>query len=141
MPPRFEEAGGQRLPLGGVNGYRGVRGKQGRKKDKFQGVTPKKQHRTAHFDTALEASIALAQLKSDLELGIESCKKEEKPATTSTVSKQNALGTYLGYMRQPQLLAAAVVPPVACAPLSREQAAAAMLRGVPVAYADQQLLC
>ena len=46
MPPRFEEAGGQRLPLGGVNGYRGVRGKQGRKKDKFQGVTPKKQHRT-----------------------------------------------------------------------------------------------
>ena len=37
---RFEEAGGQRLPLGGVNGYVGVRGKQGRRKDQFQGVDP-----------------------------------------------------------------------------------------------------
>ena len=36
--PRFEEVAGQRLPLGGVNGYLGVRGKQGRGKDKFQGV-------------------------------------------------------------------------------------------------------
>ena len=40
----------------------GVRGKQGRKKDKFQGVTPKKTHRTQHFDTAQEAAIALARL-------------------------------------------------------------------------------
>ena len=53
--PRFELAGGQRLPLGGVNGYRGVRGKQGRKKDMFQGVTPKKKHRTRLFGTAQEA--------------------------------------------------------------------------------------
>ena len=56
--PRFEEAGGQRLPLGGKNRYHGVRGKQGRNKNQFQGVTPKKQHRTALFDTALEAAIA-----------------------------------------------------------------------------------
>ena len=49
--PRFEEAGGQRLPLGGANHYQGVRGKQGRGKNQFQGVTPKKQHRTALFDT------------------------------------------------------------------------------------------
>ena len=140
--PRFEEAGGQRLPLGGVNGYRGVRGKQGRKKDKFQGATPKKRHLTSLFDTALEAAIALAQLKNDLELGmVEPREKKEEPAATScsTVWKKNVVGTYLGYMRQPQLLAAPVIPPVACAPLSREQAAAAMLRGVAVAYADQQL--
>ena len=39
--PRFEEVGGLRLPLGGVNGYRGVRGKQDRKKNKYQGVTPR----------------------------------------------------------------------------------------------------
>ena len=51
--PRVEVAGGQRLPLGGLNGYAGVRGKQGRQKDKFQGVTPKKQHRTALFDSPL----------------------------------------------------------------------------------------
>ena len=38
MPRRqqlFEEAGGQRLPLGGLNGYLGVRGKQGRNKDQY----------------------------------------------------------------------------------------------------------
>ena len=54
--PRFELAGGQRLPLGGLNGYAGVRGKQGRKKDKFQGATPRKKHRTRLFDTAQEAA-------------------------------------------------------------------------------------
>ena len=36
--PQLEVMGGRRLPLGGINGYCGVRGKQGRKKDKFQGV-------------------------------------------------------------------------------------------------------
>ena len=54
MPRRqqqYEEVAGQRLPLGGINGYRGVRGKQGKKKNKFQGVTPKKQHRTLHYIT------------------------------------------------------------------------------------------
>ena len=65
---RFEEAGGQRLPLGGINGYIGVRGKQGRRKDKYQGVTPKKVNRTQLFDTAREAAIAFAQLREDLEL-------------------------------------------------------------------------
>ena len=30
-----EAVGALRLPLGGINGYVGVRGKQGRKKDKF----------------------------------------------------------------------------------------------------------
>ena len=67
---RFEEAGGQRLPLGGCNGYLGVRGGQGRGKDKFQGTTPQKRHRTKHYDTPLEAAIAFAQMKEDLDLGI-----------------------------------------------------------------------
>ena len=58
--PRFEEVGGRRLPLGGLNGYVGVRGKQGRKKNLFQGMTPRKQHRTKLFGTAREAAIALA---------------------------------------------------------------------------------
>ena len=68
--PCFEEAGGRRLPLGGVNRYLGVRGKQGRNKDQFQGVTPKKVHRTKLFGSAQEAAIAFAQLKEDLELRI-----------------------------------------------------------------------
>ena len=67
---RYEEASGQRLPLGGKHGYLGVRGGQGRKKDKFQGTTPRKRHRTGHFDTPLEAAIAFAQMKEDLDLGI-----------------------------------------------------------------------
>ena len=75
--PRFEEIAGQRLPLGGMNGYLGVRGKQGRQKNMFQGMTPKKQHRTKLFGTAQEAAIALAQLREDMELGMHwSCAAE-----------------------------------------------------------------
>ena len=68
-PPRFEEVDGLRVPLGGVNGYCGVRGKQGRKKNKYQGLTPRKKHRTGPYETAKEAAVALAHLRHDLELG------------------------------------------------------------------------
>ena len=57
-----EAVGALRLPLGGINGYVGVRGKQGRKKDKFQGTTPTKTRRTKHFKTARQAAVALAEL-------------------------------------------------------------------------------
>ena len=68
MPARaqqrqFEVAGGRRLPLGGANGYLNVRGKQGHKKNKFQGISPRKGHRTGLFDTAQEAAIAYSQMK------------------------------------------------------------------------------
>ena len=118
-----------------LNGYCGVRGKQGRKKDKFQGVTPKKQHRTALFDTALEAAIAFAQLREDIELDMFEPRgeKKAKPAATNVISKKIDVGTYLGYLRQPQWHC---VPVVACAVLSRQQAAAAVARGVAVVYAD-----
>ena len=133
--PRFEEAGGQRLPLGGVNGYLGVRGKQGRGKDKFQGVTPKKQHRTALFDSPLEAAIAFAQLKEDLELGMLKQPRLKKPLTPATfvASRKAEVGTYLGHLRP---LPPSVVPTVACALLTPQQAADAAARGVAVAYAD-----
>ena len=78
---RFEEAGGQRLPLGSINGYIGVRGKQGRRKDKYQGVTPKKKHRTQLFDTAREAAIAFAQLREDVELRMLEPPPKKMPAT------------------------------------------------------------
>jgi len=55
--------GALRLPLGGVNGYMHVRGKQGRAKNMYQGTTPRKSRRTALFGTAREAAIALAELK------------------------------------------------------------------------------
>ena len=137
--PRFEEAGGQRLPLGGVNGYAGVRGKQGKKKDKFQGTTPRKQHRPSHFETAKEAAIALAQLREDIELGMLQQPAPKKPAASaaapvaSATSNRSEVGVYLGYLLQ---RAPPVVPTVACALLSPQQAAAAAARGVAVAYAD-----
>ena len=137
--PRFEVAGGQRLPLGGINGYLGVRGKQGRKKDKFQGVTPRKQHRTALFDSPLEAAIAFAQLKEDLEFGMleqRSSKKTPLSPAALAASKKLEVGTYLGHLRPPPPPVAPVVPRVACAMLTPQQAAAAAARGVAVAYAD-----
>ena len=93
---RYEEVAGQRLPLGGKNGYLGIRGKQGRGKNKFQGVTPKKKHRTDHFDTPLEAAIAFAQLKEDLELGTlePRTKKIKASEERSGTSKKWEAGTY-----------------------------------------------
>lgn len=55
--------GALRLPLGGINGYVNVRGKQSRKKDKYQGYTPNKSRRTKPYSTAREAAIALAELQ------------------------------------------------------------------------------
>ena len=84
-PPRFEEVDGLRVPLGGVNGYCGVRGKQGRTKNKYQGLTPRKKHRTGPYETAKEAAVALAHLRHDLELGVvvqRSRKKPQPPAGT-----------------------------------------------------------
>ena len=133
--PRFEEAGGQRVPLGGLNGYRGVRGKQGRGKNMFQGITPRKQHRTKLYGTALEAAVALAQLQEDLELGmLEQRSSKKKAASPATIggSRRWEVGTYLGHLPRPW----PVVPTVACALLSAQQAAAAAARGVAVAYAE-----
>ena len=81
--PRFEEVDGLRVPLGGKNGYKGVRGKQGRKKNMYQGVTPRKQHRTGPKKTAKEAAVALAHLRHDIELGIVGLRSAAKPQPPS----------------------------------------------------------
>ena len=133
--PPFEEAGGHRLPLGGVNRYLGVRGKQGRDKDKFQGTTPRKQHRTKLYDTPLEAAIAFAQMKEDLNLGMQqqrSSKKRVASPATIGGSRRFEVGTYLGYLkpRPPAILT------ISCALLIQQQAAAAVARGVTVVFAD-----
>ena len=133
--PRFAEVGGHRLPLGGANRYLHVRGKQGKKKNKFQGVTPKKKHRTKLFDEPREAAIAFAQLKEDLELGLleEPRPKKAKSPETSAAYKKKHVGVYLGHLLQRPR---PVVPTVACVLLSQQQAADAAARGVPVAMAD-----
>ena len=106
-----------------------------RKKNKFQGLTPKKAHRTPHFDTAQEAAIALAQLREDLELGIleeHAPKIMESPAGIA-VAQPPVLGGAPGALLQwPQ----AGVPQVRAVLLSEQQAAAAAARGVAMAVAD-----
>ena len=133
--PRFEEVGGRRLPLGGLNKYLGVRGGQGRKKTKFQGVSPKKKHRTGLYDTPLEAALAYAQLKEDMELDMLEL-EQKKPACTTT-----EVGMYLGqlfYGSPPAAAvpAAQVVPTVRAVMLTPQQAASAAARDVALAYAE-----
>jgi len=116
-----------------------VRGKQGRKKDKFQGVTPKKQHRTVLFATRLEASIALAQLREDMEVGMlqpRSRKQQQQQPAKLAASRKLEVGIYLGHLPRPLPVVLLHVPTVACALLSAQQAAAAAARGVAVAYAE-----
>ena len=132
--PLFEEVDGLRVPLGGVNGYKGVRGKQGRKKNKFQGMTPRKTHRTGPHETPKEAAVALARLRHDLELGVvvQRSRKKPQPPAGTVAPKKVEVGTYLGLLlRQPR----AGIPTVACALLSQQEAAEAVARGVAVAYA------
>ena len=77
--PLVERFGNLELPLGGKYEYAGVRGKQGRSRDQFQGYTPKKQHCTRLCETAHEAAVALATLKMDLEAGFDDSTQERKP--------------------------------------------------------------
>ena len=131
---RFEEAGGRRLPLGGLNGYVGVRGKQGKKKNKFQGITPKKKHRTGYFDNAKEAAVALAQLREDLELGMleQRAPKEAQPPAPNETSKKAQVGVYLGTLLAQQR---AGVPTTRAWLLSEQQAAAALAGGMQQGFA------
>ena len=112
-----------------------MRGRQGRAKDKFQGVTPRKGHRTRLFDTEQEAAIAFAQLKEDIELGmpLPLRQKKQQPPAIVAAPKERRVGGYLGELLR---LQPCVVPTVACVLLSRQQAAAAAARGVAVAFAE-----
>ena len=131
---QVQESGGRRLPLGGVNGYVGVRGKQGKKKDKYQGVTPRKQHRTVPYETPKEAAVALAHLRHDLELGVvvQRSGKKPQPPARSAAPKKVEVGVYLGLLLRPPR---AGIPTVAAALLSEQEAGEAAARGVAVAYA------
>ena len=111
-----------------------MRDKQGRKKNKFEGITPRKQHRTGPKNTPKEAAVALAHLRHDIELGIveERSRKTPQPPAGTAARKKVEVGTYLGHLlRQPR----AGFPTVACALLSQQEAAEASARGVAVAFA------
>ena len=67
----IERFGNLLLPLGGKYEYKGVRGKQGRSREQFQGYTPKKTHFTGLCDTPQEAAVALAKLRVELAAGFD----------------------------------------------------------------------
>ena len=121
--------------MGGQHGYLGVRGGQGRKKDKYQGTTPRKRHRTGHHDTPLEAAIEFAQMKEDLDLRIHSERsaKKAQPRASSAASKKADVGVDLGRLLQLPRIDVLCVWGVL---LTEQQAAAAVARGTPVAFAD-----
>ena len=77
--PLVERFGNLELPLGGKYEYAGVRGKQGRSRDRFQGYTPKKKHFSRLCDTAQEAAVALATLKVDLAAGFDGVTQDRRP--------------------------------------------------------------
>ena len=106
-----------------------------RTRDKYQSTTPRKRHRTGLFDTPLEAAVAFAQLREDLDLGIhvERSQKKPQPPASDDTSKKKDVGVYLGRLLQ---LPRADVLCVWAVLLSQQQAAAAVARGVAVAYAE-----
>ena len=75
--PLAENFGTLNLPLGGKNGYVGVRKA---KNGGFQGYTPKKSkgHTTGRYDTAQEAAVALAIKRQEIALGL-GCDGGKKP--------------------------------------------------------------
>ena len=140
----MEQVAGQRLPLGGINGYVGVR-RQGRDKNKFQGATPQKFDRTKLFDTPRDAAIALAQLKEDIALGIVESKVPKKtglPELTADAAQlcsapqlaPRQVTTQLP-IRPPAMVCVNRMPLVAAALLTADQAAALLARGVRCVFA------
>ena len=85
-PPLVERFGTLNLPLGGKQGYENVRGKQGAKRNEFQGYTPQKTHFTKTYKSAKEAAVNLALLKRELENNSEE-EEEKKPRKARKVKK------------------------------------------------------
>ena len=75
-----------------MHGYEGVRGRQGAKKDKFQGFPPRKTHLTKLCNTAHEAAISRALLKRELQESRE--EHEEKKPRKPRCDKKRAPRTH-----------------------------------------------
>ena len=77
-----EAFGALQLALGGVHGYLGVRGRQGKRHDKFQAYIScagKKKTVPGLYDSAHEAAVALALFKQKRLLGLDHDAPAEKP--------------------------------------------------------------
>jgi hypothetical protein len=128
----FEDVDGLRLKRGGKNGYKGVRGGQGRAKNKYQGVTPRKTHRTALCDSPRAAAIAFAQMAQRIAL----CQMPQNNAAV-TISASVSLPDFGAAASGVACVSSRPPGPISCALLRPEQAAAAVARGVAVAMAEE----
>jgi len=154
--PDVELFGTLRLVCGGKHGYAGVRGRQGKERDRYQAymtVDGKKKTVSGLFKSPHAAAVALAQFKQQLDLGFEeptesklrkrrrSNAAEEPPTATDSTSSGSS-AQRLRVPLQPLALTSPLPPFPAFAPalpmvpavrLSLSTPAAAF--GLPVALA------
>ena len=125
----FEDVEGVRVERGGKHGYKHVRGGQGRSKNKFQGVSPKKTNRTDLFDSPREAAVAYARILTA---------RVRERQELGSILRSSPLNIDFG-MAASNLVMPAVRPigPIIGAPLSSSQAVAAVARGVQVVMAEE----
>ena len=81
-PQDHELFGALQLPRGGLHGYKGVRGQQGRQRNKFQAyaiVDNQKVTVPGLYASAHEAAVALAQWRQQRELGLDEEPSAKRP--------------------------------------------------------------
>ena len=143
------------MPRGGKHGYSGVRGGQGKRRDRFQGyamVNSKKVTVPGLFGSAHEAAVALAQWKQQRELDLVEEPAEKKPrksrnskAVAQPSNSGGVLRCSMGQRMPLQLLGACTparamgqpaVTPVTASAVLLPAGIPASVYGVPVALGE-----
>jgi len=104
--------------------------------NKYQGVTPRKTHRTALCDSPRAAAIASAQMTQRIAL----CHLPQNNAAV-TISASVSLPDFGAAASGVAGVSSRPLGPISCALLRPEQAAAAVARGVAVANHDVPCFC
>lgn len=118
-----ERFGALRLPRGGKHGYRGVRGGQGKKRDRFQAYTTVASTKVTVpglFQSAHEAAVALALWKQQHELGIDeepAPKKARKKRSSALAERPSTCGSAGDLIQLPRMPLQLIQYPRAASPL------------------------
>ena len=133
----YENVGGVRVERGGKHGYKHVRGGQGRDENMIQGTTPRKIHRTSLFHTPKEAAVAFAK-KLFVGAGMKDAAAQQQAAALALapMGAAHAASLRMTLALGEPLARGVPIPSVHAVLLTREQAAAAAARGVPLALAE-----
>ena len=152
---RVELFGSLQLQLGGKNGYAGVRGGQGKQKDKFQAyvnISGMKRCIPGLHDSPHEAAVALALWKLNQQLGFEDAAAEPKPRAkrgSKRVQQQEnpcrdkrescyqmpAMSCPMAVLSPAQLNRVHISTPVTTAVMQLPSCVPASMFGLPVAHA------